>query len=317
MPEEEIQVEPIPEEEQEVSLEETGLEPPKEEVVDPGQLEGKEKPRPQDNEPGPDTPRFKKVYARLKGAEETIEKLKGKDAENAAVMEEVRKHNAALMDKIEKLSNKAIDAVESSRQPSGDPPEIVTVRQTISDLEARKEEAVENLKGKEVVQIDRELRKLERVLEGYEIHKSREAEFRKHNAASRKPEKEEPKATADPDIEEFVKQTKEWYGKDPIMTGAANEYELYLSTLPEWKSKPFSDRLKKVKEDIEGRFGMKSESKPKPPGAESGIGLQKPPGSLGGVKTVKLSAAEIAVANGLGITPEAYAKQKQFLGGAI
>jgi len=314
MGEEEIQEVEAPEEESpEVVLENAGLTGEQEEVVDPGQMEGKRKP---DDEPGPDTPRFKKIYARLKGAEVTIENLRSKDSEKEAVMNEVRKHNQDLMNRIEALSNKAIEAVETVQKavPEGDPQDIVYVKQAITDLETRKEEALENLKGKEVIQIDRELRKLERVLEGYEYHKS------KLQAEKKQKPKDAP-GREDPDIANFISEAK-WFNKDPIMTGAAMEYDLYLSGTPEWKGKPLKDRLVKVKQDIESRFNAKESTagptRAKPPGAESGLGLQNHQGTspLSG-KTTKLSSAEMAVVQGLGITAEAYLKQKQFLGGAV
>lgn len=311
MPDEEIVVETPAEESQEVSLEEVGLssEP---EVVDPGQMEGKK--RPHEDEPGPETPRFKKIYARLKGAEETIEGLKSDKSAKEAAMEEVRKHNAALMDKIEALSNKAIEAVETTRKPDGDPPEIINIRNAIADLEARKEEAVENLKGKEVVQIDRELHKLERIVEGYEYHKQREV-------SEKKKEREQPKTPVrqpevDPMLDEFTKDN-DWFNKDPIMTGAALEYDRFLLSKPEWKGKPDKERFRQVRSDIESRFNTKPESKPKPAGAESGIGLQRPGGNLPGTKTVRLTAEQAAAADGLGVSRLDYAKQLQFLGGAV
>ena len=312
MPDEEVVVEVPAEESQEVSLEEAGLSGEKEEIIDPGQMEGKPKPRHED-EPGPETPRFKKIYARLKGAEETIEGLKSDKAEKEAVMSEVRKHNAALMEKLEALSNRAIDAVETARTPAGEPEEIVSIRQAIADLESRKEEAVENLKGKEVVQIDRELHKLERIVAGYEYHAAQQKESKKRPPTAPDPASKQP--PMNPDVEVFEREAT-WYNKDPIMTGAAKEYDLYLSQSPEWKGKPFGERLRKVKEDIETRFNSVTPSKPKPVGAESGLGLQRPPGQQS-AKTVKLSAEELAVVQGLGITPEAYAKQKNFLGGAV
>ena len=312
MPDEEVVVEVPAEESQEVSLEEAGLSGEKEDIIDPGQMEGKPKPRNED-EPGPETPRFKKIYARLKGAEETIEGLKSDKAEKEAVMSEVRKHNAALMEKLEALSNRAIDAVETTRQPAGDPPEIINIKQAIADLEARKEEAVENLKGKEVVQIDRELHKLERIVEGYEYHKQKEATEKTREKAQPKPPVQQP--DIDPILDEFTKDN-DWFNKDPIMTGAALEYDRFLLAKPEWKGKPDKDRFRQVRADIESRFNTKPEPKPKPAGAESGLGLQRPSGSLSS-KTVKLSSEEMAVVQGLGITPEAYAKQKNFLGGAV
>jgi uncharacterized coiled-coil protein SlyX len=311
MPDEEIVVETPTEESQEVSLEEAGLAVEKEEIADPGQMEGKRPPEEVRHDPF--EKRVSKVVARLKGAEETIERLKSKEASNEAVMSEVRKHNAALMEKLEALSNKAIEAVETTRQPAGDPPEIVNIRQAIADLESRKEEAVENLKGKEVVQIDRELHKLERIVEGYEYHKQKEATEKTREKAQPKPPVQQP--DIDPILDEFTKDN-DWFNKDPIMTGAALEYDRFLLAKPEWKGKPDKERFRQVRADIESRFNTKPEAKPKPVGAESGIGLQRPSGSLSS-KTVKLSSEEMAVAQGLGITPESYAKQKNFLGGAV
>ena len=308
MPDEEIQVETPEEESAEVELKEAGLDGGGE-IVDPGQNEGK---RPSAGEvPETVERRVSKAVAQLRGAEETIEKLKAQTSANEAVMSEVRKHNAALMEKLETLSNKAIDAVETSRQPAGDPPEIVAIQKSIAELEARKEDAVDNLKGKEVVQIDKELRKLERVMEGYEFHKRQQAHQKKEPPRKQQEEWDPDK---DPDVIAFKKDA-DWYEKNPIMTGAAKEYDLHLSALPEWRGKPLSERFKEVKRVVEEQFSVKRESKPKPPGAESGIGLQRP--GTSGARTVKLSAQQLQVAEGLGIKPEDYAKQLAFLGGAV
>jgi hypothetical protein len=229
-------------------------------------------------------------------------------------MVEVRKHNAALMEKLEALSNRAIEAVETTRKPDGDPFEIINIRQAIADLETRKEDAVENLKGKEVVQIDRELHKLERIVEGYEYSKRQETEEKKREKAQPKP-KPTQEAEVDPILDEFTKDN-DWFNKDPIMTGAALEYDRFLLAKPEWKGKPDKERFRQVRTDIESRFNAKTEPKSKPVGAESGLGLQRPAG-LTSAKTVKLSSEEMAVAQGLGISAESYAKQKNFLGGAV
>ena len=65
----------------------------------------------------------------------------------------------------------------------------------------------------------------------------------------------------------------EWFDKDgakydPIMAGAAIEYDKLLGAKPEWKSRPLMERLAKVKEDIEKRF--RYEAPPKMPTVEGG-----------------------------------------------
>jgi uncharacterized coiled-coil protein SlyX len=315
--EQEIVVETPPEQPpQEVDVTEKllGEEKP-EEPLDPGQNEGK-KFKPDQSKVPPE--RFEEVYGKWKGTERKLNELSESLKSKEAVMEEVRKHNQALMEKIEKLSNKAIEAVETVKDqvpqmPQGEPPQIIAARKAMTELEEKKEAALDRLDSKEVIKLDKELRKVERYLEGYE-----EFMANKRAEAKPKPKKEDPPApkeqTADPDIEAFQKDAS-WFGKDPIMTGAAKEYDLYLSGQPEWKDKPFSARLKEVKKTIEERFGNGSQPKPKPsPGAESGLGLSRAPA---GSKTVRLNEQQLAVAKGLGITPEDYAKQLNFLGGAI
>lgn len=59
-------------------------------------------------------------------------------------------------------------------------------------------------------------------------------------------------------VDEFTSENK-WFDPkseeyDPIMRGAALEYDDFLLTKKEWKDKPMAVRLKKVKEEISKRF---------------------------------------------------------------
>lgn len=298
--------------------EELSGEDKKEEQLDPGQQEGKKFSPDQSNVP---PKRFEEVYGKWKGTErklnELSENLKTKDV----VIEEARKHNQALMEKLEKLSSKAIEAVENVKeQPEaaqGDPPEVAAARSALEDLEARKEAALDRLESKEVIKLDKEIRKVERFLEGYEAFMARkrsEARSKKEKPQENKTQGEE----LDPDIDAFIKESP-WFNQDPIMTGAAKEYDLYLTVQKEWKNAPLSKRLKEVKRVIEERFGTPAGGNGNEPkrtrssGAESGLGLSRAPS---GPKTMKLNEQQLAVAKGLGITPEDYAKQLNFLGGA-
>jgi hypothetical protein len=289
-----------------------------EEILDPGQNEGK-KFKPDQSRVPPE--RFEEVYGKWKGTERKLNELSENLKSKEAVMEEVRKHNQALMEKIEKLSTRAIEAVETVKEqqstPQGEPPQVVAAREAMEELEEKKVVALDRLDSKEVIRIDKELRKVERYLEGYESFVAQKKA--KSRAQKEEPPPPPPEQTPDPDIAAFQK-TADWYGKDPLMTGAAKEYDLYLSAQPEWQNKPFSARLEKVKKDIEERFGTPpppppKSSSPKPsPGAESGLGLSR---ASSHSKTVKLNEQQLAVAKGLGITPEDYAKQLNFLGGAV
>lgn len=283
------------------------------EQEDPGQREGR-KSRPEDNEPPPDSPRWKQVYAKMKEFERDREDLKAKLSEKDSVMEEIRKHNAALMSRVEEISNKALDSIGKKEESAGPSIEIQALQTTIEQLEERKAEALEALNSKVVISIDREIRKLEKMLD---------AEQERQTKASKK-DTEKPKATVSqdqdlsPDLKEFMTEAKEWFFRDPIMTGAAMEYDRFLSVQPEWKGKPEKERYKKVKTDIEQIFG-KIKQKPAPEGGnsrrpaspESGVGLSKPGGAL--AKTVKLTPQQLQVAEGLGVSPEEYAKQVLFV----
>lgn len=307
--EEPLVVEIEQEAEQEVVIGEEHKEEPKEEIADPGQMEGKR--RDQSRVP---PERFEEVYAKWKNSERKISEFSEKLASNEAVMEEVRKHNKALMEKLETISTKAIDAIEQPRTPPGqteEPPAVTAARKSVEELEDRKAEALDRLDSKEVIRIDKELRKLERVLDGYEFYKAEQA--KKASSKPDKPQKQpDPQEqTTDPDIAKFISETP-WYQKDPIMTGAAKEYDLYLMQKPEWSKEPLAKRLAEVKRVIEEKF--KPSKSTRPSGAESGLNLQRP---SSGQRTVKLTQQQIAVAAGLGLTNEEYAKQLNFIGGTV
>ena len=302
MPDEELNIEtPEPEEDREFPA---GRE--QDEVPDPGQLEGTRKSDHRDNEPPKDSPRWNQIYAKMKDYERDREALQAKLSEKDAVMDEVRKHNAKLMERMEELSNKALDTLGGKRDESpAELPEIQALSQTIDQLEEQKAQALEALDSKTVIKIDKEIRKLERMIDNYES--------KKRSDKPKEQDKPKPKQPSEPppEVIEFMDASKDWFGRDPLMTGAAMEYEKYLSLHPDHRGKSHKEILKKVKEDIEVVFSrLKSSGKDgnrgKPPAPESGIGLQKPGASS---RTVKLSQDEVRVAQGLGLSVEDYAKQ--------
>lgn len=275
------------------------------ELEDPGTREGKARKPKEEHEPPPDSPRFKKVYAAWKNAEEKIEELNSKFSTSEAIMDEMRQHNKNLVEKLEKIASRPAE----SPMPSGEPPEIRAARKSIEDLEEQKVEAIEKVDGKAVSRIDRELRKLERVVEGYEWWARNEQNRRARERAASQPKEEGlPK-----EIQDFVDNTP-WYNQDLKMTGYANMLDAKMMNSKEWENKPVSKRLAEVRRQVEAEFNWQPDGMgrtTKPPAVESGVGLNKPGGAGG--RSVKLTAQQIKVAEGLGISVEDYAKQLDYL----
>jgi hypothetical protein len=283
------------EEEQPIIVEETPPEPPQEVLVSPPDPLEEEEER---EGPAPDHPRFKKVYAKWKDAERKISEIQKKMEEETGAISEMRSHNQKLVSTIEKLSNRTAEVVESieGREKKGEvAAEMEHWGSTLESLEERKVEALRDGDYKSSIQIDKEIRKVERIME--KVGKSAQ------ESVKPKPRSEDP-PPLDPDIEKFTKASK-WFNTDPIMTGAAKEYDMYLSVQPDWKSKPLAERLKEVKRVVEKKFAWQGT---KPASTESGEGLPQGPG-MGAPRRVKLSDAQIRAAEGLGLTKEEYAKQ--------
>lgn len=306
MPDEELKVEmPEPEPDKEITLE-AG-----DEVPDPGASEGLAKKSGED-EPPPDHPRFKQVYAKWKDTERELEETK-------ATVKAAQEHNQQLWDKYQKITDKTVESLEKIATPKAEPApaapgaiKIADLEKEIDELEAKYNKALEdNLPL--AAQLSGQIRQKERQLVRLEVAEAK-------NAATPKPPKEKkPEEKAPempPEIATFIKET-EWYGKDPLMTGAANNLDLALSQDPKWQNRAMVDRLAEVKKQVEERFGYKKEGTPPPTPTPKPAASAVEPGNLSGVspiKSVKLTRDQCRVADMMGIPREKYAKQLAAIG---
>lgn len=265
-------------------------------------LEGKKRVD-SEGDPNEDHPRFKKVYAKLKDAERKIETLETGNKDTNETMELMRTHNQTLVTAIEKQT-KATEKIAESNEVSKENDLIKTIDTGIKTLNADKKEALENSDYDKVIDIDNQIMDL----------RDKKKEINEIPVATVEPSVS---PTIPPEqqalIEKWAAEDADWYGKDPMMTSAAITVDSTIGNEPEWKGKPKGEMLKEIQRRVETRFNYKKANGSEPSEKTTGVSGVEGAGGMGGGgsnnKTVKLTAEQVRVAKGFGITPEEYAKQ--------
>lgn len=309
-----------------VVLETAPPDPPQEVILeageemppDPGALEGlsQKKTDPRETEPPPDHPRFKEIYRKMKDYERGL-------AERDEVIKGAQEHNKALADKLEALAGKAMDSMDAmAKQPRPVPKavpkaEIDDLDEQIADLEAQLAEALdlETHNPKRAASITRRIQKLEAAKLRHEFSSPKDPKDPPPENKGKQP------PPPDPGVVWFLDAAKDWWAKDPLMTGAAKELDMVLSNDPAWKGKSVRDRLEEVKRQVEEKFNPsgkddKRKNDPPSPNPKPSQGLVEPgnlSGNAGNPRVIKLTPQERQVAAGLGISDQDYAKQKAML----
>jgi len=236
-----------------------------EEVVDelqPGAKEG----LPKKDEPPADSPRWNKVYKRMKDAERNTDELKQKLVERDRDVQGMRTH-------LDNLS----EAIASSKEEKSD---VVDTKEIDSNLSGMQDT---------IAKIKTDLRSARKELEWDKVDsledKLEEAHYRvnrliseKNKMVSQKVEKKDDKTSKKEDtvkstISTFKKDTP-WFNPkneeyNPIMRAAAMDIDDELAEDPDWKDKPLEERLSEVKKQVEKKMNYKPSNKGKPPSLES------------------------------------------------
>jgi len=254
----------------------------------------------------PDMPRFKEVYGKLKEAERKLAEKEEKESSNEKLISEMRSHNERLAKAIEASVNATREAVVLQREDNAGDEAVAALNDQLVELREKKVNALKNFDYDVVAEIDEQIIELK-------------DELREHSKAKKKErhdKKEDDNKGIDPAILSFVAATP-WFNGDAAdidMINAAYEMDRVLLRDPKWSKVEVADRLSEVRKRVEAKFDWKE---------DTGSGRKKLPGGVEGVshgkqvgtKIIKLSAEELTVAKGLGITPEAYARQKAAMGG--
>lgn len=268
-------------------------------IQDPGQFEGLPKASEKETFQGKIQDRIDELTRNWRGTERdlkgAIEKLTEKDEEIEVLIEQNKKLMGVIDSKEDTSRGRPLDP------ESGLTIEIKNIRTQMSD--ARKK-----LEWDLYDQLEDKLNDLNNQLVTVKV--------RKATAGSQGDDTG--KAVNQNAVAEFTANNG-WFDPespdyDPLMRGAALEYDDMLLTKKEWKNKPLTVRLKEVKKAVEQRFGITS--KMGPPKVEGSRRIETG-NETGDVKTFGLTDTEKRVADRMIplATPEErykeYARQKK------
>ena len=279
------------------------------EVVDPGAMEGLQKPKidPRDTSPPEGSKRWKEIYGKMKSYAKELEELKKKEEERTSLIEEMKEHNRKLVKSIEGLK-------AGGKGTESDP--VAEIGSRIEQLIGERKEALESLDYDQVNKIDVEL--IEAKLKLKELKDSGNGKGRGGSKSGGEVEEE-----VDEDREVYNQwvSENEWFTKDAVMRGAAFTVDAELINKPKWRNKPASERLAEVKRIVEERFGYEGGSGKKG-GAEAsrensveGASRVAYGSRKKGSGKVTLTKEQVKVARGLGISLDKYANQLRLTGG--
>lgn len=251
---------------------------------DPGLSEGLPKGLKQTPIDDENHPRFKQVYRKMKDHERELEVAKAKLSEQAKDIELARMEFQNL---IKSATEKKETSPEDDQKITQ---EVHSIQERLRALKVTKLEARKNL------DFDREFYLDEQI----EEQKEKLADIKRGITRKQIEDTVEDKTqrnTVNSDVARWVAET-EWFDPgtpstpnskyNPIMAGAAKELDLYYANHPDWKGKPLSVRLAKIREQVEDKFnyGNKLASKDNKSDIPivEGIGKVIPPGKSGPVQ---------------------------------
>jgi hypothetical protein len=192
-----------------------------------------------------------------KNVQKRIDKLtkKMRDFERTAQEKET-----IIQDLLEIVKQKTVvEPQRATSQPAADPEIIMTqLRGLLTD--ARKD-----LDWDKVALLEREIDKVKDQITEQKISSLRTEHENKARETDSKADIQRIVTKWSSDAQWFDKDSDKY---DPIMAGAAIEYDKVLGNKPEWKNKPLMERLNKVRDDIEKRF--RYEPPPRMPTVEGG-----------------------------------------------
>jgi len=274
-------------------------------VSDPGQLEGLRKSKPTDNEPPPNHPRFKEIYGKMKQYEKQLLEV----SESTKYIDAMKQHNADLSNKLaEVLENSHKNTVDIlTRQNTPDPVQLL--ESAIQTLNTKREEYRKAMEHDKADSINDQLIEAKVQLL---IEKNKKSEVPVKDVPSK-----EPTTATEPSDDLEKTYVKTWISKNPWFTDnltirkQAIEIDNKLLSSPEWRDKTIIERLREVESQIKNIYSGKTSSSGFP-NVESEAG-----GSSSNLfdNKITLTATEVEIARGFGITPQEYAKQRMTIKG--
>jgi len=253
----------------------------------------------------PDSPRFKEVYGQMKALERKVEDYEEKGKNTEKLMAEFKSHNERLAKAIESQVELSREAITSGKDESDE--EIKQLTSYLAELKVKKVEAHKTFNYQEIADIDDEIMEAKDEIKGIKYRKGMK---------ERDKSKEKENVEVDPAFIAFIEDTPWFNGDtaDPVMIQAAYEMDNVLLRDPKWAKKPIGERLAEGGRRVEARFDWKPDKpsvKVKPPSGVEGVS------GVRGTKTttITLTPAQVAMAKGLDIPLEAYAKQVALMEG--
>jgi hypothetical protein len=260
-----------------------------------------------EHEPPIDHPRFKEIYGKMKAFETQVEAFKLDKEQSGNVIDALKEHNTKLAEAIEKSMSKVANTVVAKQDSDSLNNEIVNINTSINDLREQRKQSFK----------DADWDRADNISELIDEAKSKLVDLKRQKASKITVKDEKINIPANVDMPEMDSSSKKiidtwvkdnkWYIDDPLMQGAALQYEATKIKDASWASKPLVERLTDIKNTVEGRFGVSKKGN-----GASGVDMSNVSGTSGATE-VTLSAEEVAVANALGISPKDYAQQVVFI----
>jgi hypothetical protein len=264
-------------------------------TIDVGKVEEKAKVDPRDTSPPEGSKRWNEVYGKMKEFERQLEESKGEKKQTEVLITEMRSHNQKLVSSLEDMTDATKNASEEKTKGS----EVARVEGTIKELQAKRVEATKALDYDTADDLTDSLGELRVQLKEL-----------KTSPAETKQQKGD--QGLDPVTQSWIDNNK-WFKDDAVMRDAAVTYEEQLSQ--EFPTEPLSEILKRVKDKVVQKFHLKEDAGNAGKGSSLVEGGNSNGSGAQSKGAVRLSPTEVMLANGLGISLEAYAKQKVLAGG--
>ena len=253
----------------------------------------------------PDSPRFKEVYGQMKALERKVEEYEEKGKSTEKLMAEFKSHNERLAKAIESQVELSREAITAGKDESDE--EIKQLASHLAELKVKKVNALKTFAYQEVADIDDEIMETKDEIKSIKYRKGMKEKDKG---------KEKENVEVDPAFIAFIEDTPWFNGDtaDPVMIQAAYEMDNVLLRDPKWAKKSIGERLAEGGRRVEARFDWKPDKtsiKTKPLSGVEGVS------GVRGVKTktITLSPEQVAMAKGLDIPLEAYAKQVALMEG--
>lgn len=273
-------------------------------VVDPGATEGMKSSEKDQNFPPEGSKRFDKIYGKMKGFERELLEARKEKESLVSMVEEMKEWNKQLAATLEKST----DTIASVVEVKGDDKAAIAENNINNQLKQLKEDyktAMKDVDYDAAADINEKILELKIDLKSVKEIKATKDKEKASNTSDTSADR----GRTHPDVVKFAESTPWFAGEniDPEMKAYAMMLDDVLAEDPKWKGKPVSTRLAEVKERVEKRYNWENPNRDL--NLVEGAGSSKPKGK----DSINLSPAELQIAEGLGQTAEAFAKQKALI----